>query len=333
MFNPFKKEKSTDQWIYGVASTKGGLNKALHESLKTGSVASAPTTHEELEEMVEKIAGIKFLSPVTGALLGAGYGALMGGTPPRTKREIEQDPNAVRRNRISSIVAGAIGGSLGGALAEKGLIQSGFLLAAPAPLVGTSVAGLLAPPSKVPQSAVDVIGKGKLEYSDRKVFEKYWETFGSELESKGPSATLDPEKERKFIDALKDIYTEASAKNTDPTMTTGKKPSKAGYLVGAGLSTLGPAAWFGALAAQDARARGFSPSAAISVAALTALTPALAIGGESLRGYRRMYLDPGVAVKSKADARTRKKFNEDQLRQLLRGVSVDQIKTKRHVIG
>jgi len=56
------------------------------------------------------------------------------------------------------------------------------------------------------------------------------------------------------------------------------------------------------------------------------------MGGALATSYRDRFIDPGVSVSSKAQARTRSKFSDDQLRELLRGKSVDEIKVKSHVI-
>ena len=70
---------------------------------------------------------------------------------------------------------------------------------------------------------------------------------------------------------------------------------------------------------------------------ISGLVAALPIGlGASAnlaKTYKDMYLDPGVeTVTSKADTRKRAKFTEEQLQQLLRGLSVDEVKTKAHFI-
>jgi hypothetical protein len=51
------------------------------------------------------------------------------------------------------------------------------------------------------------------------------------------------------------------------------------------------------------------------------------------KAYRDMYIDPGVeSTASKGDTRKRAKFSDEQLQTLLRGMNVDEIKTKSHFI-
>jgi superfamily II DNA or RNA helicase len=419
-YNPFKKDPSSDEWVYAVASRKGGLNKALHETIKTSSAVALPTTHEQLEEMlIEKTARLtdhlgdaawhtgKFLRkhPAgAGAVLGGAYGALMGGTAPRSKREAEQDPNATVRNRLSSIAGGAAAGALSAYTAKKLLQDNGdpavayntLLNFGIGPFMGRNVADLFAPKRTVPVSVQRILGEDKKTYSDKALFEKYWNTFGKELEDKGiKGAVSDAETEAKFITALRDLYQESAT--VKPTLNEqaarmnasgkmGPKPSKLRFALTTALPqmVLGPAAvgastammadlqndakrWatrravlegiqqmapgideVAARAMADqilsAKDKGNDALKSMGIPVPEKLSPArlgllsavpLFVGSAAnvAKTYRDMYVDPGVeTVTSKADTRKRAKFSDDQIRQLLRGLSVDELKVKSHYI-
>jgi hypothetical protein len=66
---------------------------------------------------------------------------------------------------------------------------------------------------------------------------------------------------------------------------------------------------------------------------LAGLPMAIGSAAHMAKAYRDMYIDPGVETSSsKADTRKRAKFTDEQLQQLLRGMNVDEIKTKSHFI-
>lgn len=354
MFNPFKKERSTDEWVYSIAKGKAGLNNSLHESIKHSSAVPDHSTHEEYEEWMteglEKNAGgvLNFVEryPETiGAVAGGLYGLAMGGTPPRNAQEAKQDPNAPLRNRISSTVGGALGGAIAahtilrplmaGSRVEEAslmpLMQSAGMQVSMGSLAGTQLAGLWAPKTKVPQSAQDLLGK-RLNYSDKALFETYWNRFGGELEEKGVTGKVsDEELEHKFVGALKDMYNSAKSSNRGkPETTVETEASRKKFLRIAGVAT----PLIGALSAIPSAAMQYHAHGKVSpVTTLLAAAPAtMGIGGAFLRAYRNKFIDPGVTVTNKADARKRAKFTDEQLLDLLRGKVVEEVKTKAHVI-
>jgi hypothetical protein len=296
--------------------------------------------------------GRHLTNPLIGAVAGAAAGALLGGTEPRTKREIAQDPGAVKRNRISSMMGGAVGGAGGALLMRQGMFMPAIYGTLNSIDAGRNIGSLRAPVSKVPQSVLDVLGKGHTEYSDVKLFEKYWDTFGKELEHKGINTEVDKETEQKFINALRDTYTEVAAAKAPGTgaFMDGRALNNKGQSVGAPTKkkfylqavtgALLPAVGMGALAAiQDRQvgAMGLGPSFGAkrsAIAAMATAVPSVVSGAAAgLKRYREVFVDPGVTAKSKPDARFRRTFNDDQFRQLLRGQTVDQIKVKKHAIS
>ena len=367
LFNPFTKERTTDQWVYSVAANKGRLNRAVHESIKQGSVEIEPATHEEFEEWLldgfikeagfsDKVVGAanKLLDVAaehpmaTFGLLGAAGGALLGGTPPRSAMEAKQDPNAPLRNRLGATVGGALGGVIAGApvrgvarfLGRKVPLSVGLLNSLSyVPLgasAGLSVAALAAPPTKVPQSAVEILGK-RTDYSDKALFEEYWKRFGKELEEKGVEGKLsDEEAEARFVNALRDIYTAGKNSDKGPLRTEAQKEkSRSRYLLGAALAApiaaIGPAVSPLLIQHEMNKALGL-PGVKPSAVALQSLPGLLGLLGPLAVGYRKNFIDPGVYVSSKTEARKRSKFTDAQLRDLLRGKVVEEIKTKAHVI-
>lgn len=367
--NPFTKKKSTDEWVYGVAKTKGKLNTELYNTVKHGSVEHGPRTHEEFELLLlEKCAeldqedpevlrgvragarvghGLKHLGPyaeLTGALLGGVYGGVMhGGTPPRTKREVQQDPNAARRNRIGALAGGTLGGALSIAMARRnGVIDSSswsnFIASTSmGASAGKSVAGLWAPTSKVPSSVTHLLGSDRQRYADKDVFEKYWSEFGKELEDKGVEHHVaNPEREQKYLDALRDLYGEARLNNAK-----GEAPKKSKFLTGAaiGLAMTPIMGWLqtgisGAVAKINNPAHKFKSIGTGLGGDIALATIPYAVGylGSTAKQYRENYVDPGVTVKNKTEAKARARFDDDQLRKLLRGLGVEEVKTKQHVI-
>lgn len=361
LYNPFKKTPATDQWIYDVANAKGGLNAAVHGVLKTAELYQTPTTHEEFEELLEKRGfnleklqdyAVKGLTvghqavknPAVGAILGAGYGALLGGIAPRTARERDQDPNAERRNRVSSVIGGALGGAAGSKLLASGAPLSALSVAASSSSLGKSIGNIFAPKAGAPTSVTGVLGKSRT-LSDKAIFEKYWERFGPELETKGIHAELPPEEEMKYVSALKDLYTETTAKSNPISVLghiarssgkPGKGPSKAALLSTTAYGMLIPLVYGGMFGA--ARAGGSANRADIKRSALHGMLGAApvsaAVLASGIKGYRELFVDPSVSsTASKSDARFRRDLSPEQIRNLLRGLPVEQIKKKQHNLG
>lgn len=359
-FNPLKREVTTDQWIYNLAKGKAGLNKELQGAIKQSSleVPEFPT-HEAYEEWlldgVEKHAGVadalmwgvehpRLITTPVGALVGAGVGLMSGGTPPRTAQEARQDPNAPLRNRLSATVGGALGGAMQGAI-TAGRPSSVWEIPAQARMgaaAGRAIASLFAPPAAVPASVHELLGK-RQNYSDRALFEAYWSRFGKELEVSGVDAKVsDSELEARFVSALKDLYT--SGKTTGRTNKTmsekGLAKGKRNYILGSLAATpfamaagAGPNLTGQAVNAVVQGARGKPvPSTNWGEAAISAIPTTTAMLGALAGGYREHFIDPGVSVESKQIARTRSRFSEEQLKDLLRGKAVEEIKTKQHVI-
>lgn len=340
--NPFAKEKSTDQWIYGVAKAKAGLNKDLRESLKQSSVElPAFETHEDFEawmlDGLEKAAASPILQALTGPAAGAAVGGLlgaaMGGTPPRSAQETRQDPNASLRNRLSSTLGGIAGGALGGYM--NGVSEGPWMSILPAmtgAATGRAIGDLAAPTRSVPTSVSELLGK-RQNYSDRALFETYWNRFGKELEGGGLETKLtDPQLEARFVGALKDLY--EAGKTTDRTAREmsekGRAQTKLNYIL-TGLLTA-PVVGIGT--AAPSLLKPLRPGENISVPRMAAgaLPGAASVIAPLLVGYRKRYIDPGVSVESKATARARSEFSDEQLRDLLRGKAVEELKMKQHVI-
>ena len=360
-YNPWAKTPSTDEWIYGVAKRKSGLNSSLHETIKTSSAASSCTTHEEFEHIfMEKVAkwtdtvnrGAKFLlnhPNAIGGLAGAGYGFLTGGTGPRTKMEAMQDPNAPLRNRIASTVGGAISGSLVLRPAINAMIRSkNVYTAIPAlsagflgPAAAVSIADLFAPRKATPKSLRDILGENQKSYSDKRLFEKYWEKFGPELERKGLEGPVsDTKTEQQFVRALKDLYVDVGGvrPNLFGPAVTGKHtqdkvPSKTRFALTRILPGVVMTGVTGAGSVVMQLGAGSNVPETIEAALAGALPVGASLAGGIAKSYRENYIDPSTtSVSSRAEVRKRAKFNEEQLLQLLRGKSVDEIKVKSHYI-
>jgi hypothetical protein len=56
LFNPFKREQSPDEWVYGVAERKDKLNAAFRDQLKTSSAEPHFVTTDEVAKDLEKVA-------------------------------------------------------------------------------------------------------------------------------------------------------------------------------------------------------------------------------------------------------------------------------------
>lgn len=344
-YNPFKKEKSTDEWIYGVAKRKAGVNTELHSAIKTARAIVPYRTHEEFEEDLglDKIAiRLDPANAAFGALLGAGAGAFIGNTGgPVSKQEAERDPHRRIRNVLAGAVSGGIGGAATGLLTKQVLQElpasAGGLAVfrslanvAPAAISGISMAdSLLAPATAVPASVKELVGSQHRTYTDRHVFEKYWEHFGDELTQKEDlnAEVKDKALEARFVRALRDLYAEGAAPTSSMQFRhKDDKPveSKLKFLASEAASTVG-AGGMGALSAL-----AFSPTL-MAMSAAPAVVGALS--GAAAR-YRKNYIDPGVAsAASRADVRKRAKFNDEDLQKLLRGRAVDEVKIKSHAIG
>jgi len=363
--NPFARKKGTDELIYDLAKRKGDLNTELYKTVKKGSVEEFVPTYEDFEDsllmkyasgediasQLAQVLGQKsrpfdkakpFLIP-GGAALGGLYGGLMaGGTAPRNKREAQQDPNALKRNRIGALVGGTLGGALGGLLLHRAnvvdpnsvtnLVASSMMGAG----AGRAVANLWAPSSKVPTSVSNVLGGHRSRYADKDIFERYWDEFGKELEHKGVEGTVkDTAREQKFVEALKDLYGEAKLNNSK-----GESPTKKKFLASAAMG-LAAMPFMGAAQMVLPQALGFvnegsfanhTAKSLLGDLSLTTIPFAVAHLAQVAKQYRENYQDPGVTVKNKTEAKTRAKFDDDQLRKLLRGLGVEEVKTKQHVI-
>jgi len=301
-YNPFHKDKSPDQWVYGVAHSKEQLNKALHSTVKTGSVQRA----------------------MGGAAIGALYGALLPIEQPKSKRQREEDPGYGIRRRIGSILGGAAGGAGLGAVTSGithgipniGALYTPVLGAVFGPHAGQGLMDVaFAPVSKVPDELRSIVGDQQ-NIREKDLFNKYWERFGGELERDGTDAALDPVDEKKFVDGLRAFYERAKRPeaNTDGAKRFSKARIAMSGLIGGGLMTALPA-----IATR-------SPAAALSGLPAAAL---VAVGSGKL--YRAHHVDPRYEVQ-RSGARTRSNFTDEQLRDLLRGKTVEEVKTKQHVI-
>jgi superfamily II DNA or RNA helicase len=310
LFNPFTKAETADQWVYRVATGKHGLNTAVRGSLKTAAISVNPT--------------------VAGALLGGGYGALLGAAGKPTKADLEQDPNVRTRNIITGGLAGAAGGAmLGKNLKDafddpfsQGLSVGAIYSSALAPLAGIGLGSIMLKPKReMPKKLTDVMGKQQ-EYSDKALFQKYWDEFGHTLEKEGPDAPLPTAREGQYIDALRELYT--VGKKSPSVLLPGEKekPSKgrllATGLIGAGISALPMA--------PDIQRGSTVGKAALNILPFASLIP-IAIA----QRYRDLYVDPYTKV-VKQQARVRSGFTDEQLQKLLRGGAVDEVKVKKHAI-
>jgi len=334
-YNPFEHKKTTDEWVYDVANRKAELNKSLYENIKKGEAALPEFgTHEELEEWLgfDKVAG-PGLAALGGALLGAAYGGYTAPKGELNQDEKEHDPNKRFRGAAGHVLGGALGGAMTGYAIAKSptLGLMGGLSAAFAPFAGHGIADLLAKPKRhIPDSIREVLGPDKVQYTDRELFKKYWDTFGHDLENKGLEADVDNKHEAKFVRALHDIYQEGKkddSKWREYEKSRGQvvEPSKAKFLKGHGV---GLATAAGAVPLLSLLA----PPELRGAAALSAVPTSVLLGTSVARGYRDLFVDPHVAVASRAEARRRSQFDDEQLRKLLRGLPVEEVKIKQHVI-
>lgn len=277
---------------------------------------------------------------IIGATVGALFGGVLGSTSARSAKEVAQDPKAPLRNRLSAVVGGAMGGAAVGGLL-RGSVTNPLGLAnftqqlssmgISSASAGKDIGNLFAPQTVVPRTVSEILGK-KQQYSDKALFEKYWNEFGAELEEKGPKTKLtDKHREEKFLTALRDLYATASEQQKAPP-----QKSKANYLLGqAASAVMAPAG----VVAQDLISRRLHelsdltppPITAKSVS-LRSLPSLVGTAARTAKGYRERYIDPGVTVENKADAEARSKFDDGQLRRLLRGLKVEEVKVKQHVI-
>jgi hypothetical protein len=298
------------------------------------SWAKDPKNHKLVADFVNKNA------PLIGAVVGATFGAVLGGTDARTDKEVAQDPKASLRNRLSAMIGGATGGAITGGLMRGSIsnplgtanfAQTLSSVSASSANAGRAIGDLLAPQTAVPRTVSEILGK-KQQYSDKALFQKYWDEFGSELETKGPKAKLtDKSREEKFVTALRDLYTTAA---TQPDAPAPK--SKGNYLLsqaaGAAMAPVG-------IVAQDmvmGRLHELSdlppPKTTAKNVSLRALPSLIGTAARTAKGYKQRFMDPRVAVENKSDAVDRSKFDDEKLRRLLRGLKVEEVKVKQHVI-
>lgn len=331
-----------------------GFNPAeIERRLSSGTAGVPPLektavrferTPEEMVHIGQQIQTVtRFMGEhpeLLGGVMGGIYGAVMGGTGTRSAQEVAQDPHASLRTRLGSMVGGMAGGAtmgrllkgtmgspLGAATGSEAMISAG----ASGSESGRQIASLFAPQTAVPKSVSDVLGK-KQTYSDKAIFEKYWDEFGPELEEKGKKTELsDKPREEKYVSALRDLYAAASTHTSAPV-----PQSKKSFLLGAAAGMLMAPATTAARMTFVGKLHQLSklPSREITaksvmLRALPAMTSSLA---STAKGYRDRYIDPGVTVENKEDAQARSKFDDEQLKKLLRGLGVKETTVKQHVI-
>jgi len=316
MYNPFKKDPSTDEWIYNVANRKGELNKALHETMKSAST---------------RVVGMAFprfsKAQLTAAAMAAGglYGAATSGTGDvKRKDEMERDPNGPLRRRLS----GAVGGTLGVLAAAKmaphtwaGAASTAYF----APRIANNLAELYAPPTKAPQAVEDVLSH-RQDKTDKAIFEEYWKKFGPTLENEGINAQVDPEEEAKYVGALKELYKYVGSNKPTGDIFKDNIP-KSSFIKAnlAGAATAGLITAGTALTAQ--------PDMSTKGMALSGLPATLNVAASAAKNYKDRYLDPKpYSTSSKKDVTYRKKLDDEQLRNLLRGLEVAQVTKKQHFV-
>jgi hypothetical protein len=298
------------------------------------SWAKDPKNHRAVSDFVNQNA------PLIGAVVGATFGAVLGGTGARTDKEVAQDPKAPLRSRLSAMIGGAAGGAITGGLL-RGSITNPLTLSNFAQTLssvssssadaGRSIGELFAPQTSVPRTVSEILGK-KQQYSDKAIFQKYWDEFGPELEAKGKSTKLtDKPREEKFVAALRDLYTAAAAQPDPPA-----PKSKSNYLLsqaaGAAMAPVGVVAQDMVMARLHELSNLPPPKTTAKNVALRSLPSLVGTAARTAKGYKERFMNPRVAIENKSEAADRSKFDDEQLRKLLRGLKVEEVKVKQHVI-
>lgn len=293
------------------------------------------TNHRAVASFVDKNA------PLIGAIVGATFGAVLGGTGVRTDKEVAQDPKAALRNRFSAMLGGALGGAVTGGLLQGstknalGLASFGQTVSAMSSSsanAGRAIGDLFAPQTVVPRTVSEILGK-KQQYTDKAIFQKYWDEFGPELDAKGKKTKLtDKPREEKFVAALRDLYSTAAEQPDNHA----PKKSKGNYLLsqaaGAAMAPIGVVAQDMIMGRLHEMSDLPAPKSTVKSVSLRSLPSLIGTAARTAKGYRERFIDPGVRVENKADAAERSKFDDEKLRRLLRGLKVEEVKVKQHVI-
>lgn len=263
----------------------------------------------------------------SGAVIGAAIGAAMS---PKG-----EDGRETARNTIGSLVGGAMGGAIvGDAVARvanpndslvhtifdqnalstgrlrpaaplRALISTTVSVGQASPSAARAVISAFAPSPAPPESLVGLLGD-KHRYSDKDLFKKYKET--------SDRGELSSELDKKFVGALRDLYRHGDKAKGAPMgareFLKNNTPLATNLASNFVLSTF---------LGQSGRE-----------AAIRALPAALHAGAAIGKNLRHHILDKGVVVSNREDAKTRASFSDDQLRRLLQGLGVEQV--REHVI-
>lgn len=259
-----------------------------------------------------------------GALIGAGIGAA---TSPKG-----EDRKDTIRNTIGSLLGGAMSGAIVGdavnsvknpneslfhtvfdrrsfeemkklrpAAPFKEFITSMLTAGKTGPRAGRELLRTFAPTPAPPESLVGLLGNKK-RYSDSDLVRKYNE--------EKPTG----EREQKFVTALRDLYSHADHAKGDPLSTKDFLKKNLHPVQG-----LASSVFLSAFLGQKPRD-----------AALRSLPAAVLTASQIGKNIRENYIDSGVVVKNRDEAKTRASFNDTQLRRLLKGLRVEQV--QEHVI-
>jgi hypothetical protein len=236
----------------------------------------------------------------SGAIVGAAVGAALA---PKG-----EDKKETARNTVGSLLGGALGGVMVGDVMEKTkgdprhlkfTVRTLAFGARNAPAAGRALINAFTPEPAPPEALVDILGK-KNRYSDVDLVKKY--------NDEKPTG----DREKKFVGALRSLYTEADhAKSPPNTKAILKQQARN---IAETVAPIGMSMFMGESL----------PNALIQAA--PAIVRAVAGTAKTVKET----LSPAVTVSDKRDAKTRASFNDAQLRRLLRGLRVEQV--QEHVI-
>lgn len=287
-----------------------------------------PLSLEKRADAVDSLLGAlqtAYRNPRTsGAVIGAALGAF---NSPKGENKKE-----TARNTIGSLLGGAMSGAIVGSqvarvsnpdghpfseLFDSKLLEKKLLRPAPplkelitgmvttgyhGPAAGRALMKSFAPAPAPPSSLVSILGDKK-KYSDQDLVNKY----NQEMRER----KLTPDREEQFVGALRDLYKTVDSSKGDPI-------SKKEFA-----KKLMPAAWgIAAPIISQTMITGDKPRDAVLRSA-----PSLVMAGAGLvQSFRSNFLDKKIETSNKEEAKTRASFNDDQLRRLLKGLQVKQVR-------
>ena len=301
-YNPLKRERSTDEWIYEVARNKNSVNKELRQQLKTGG---APE-NDELDETVA---------------------------------DTMEDAHDVLEDLLRDIDAGSEYPILdqykeASVPNWKGLFSKGLLRKVARLPKSPSSVKIAAKPSPVKaddastKSAIDRIDYQPFRYekSDRYIRDAYLARYGNEV-----AMMMDPEKEElaemadrieeaRFVDSLRRYYRETAKATSGIDGETRAKLFRKAFTVPTVIGA-------GSLALLAAAKPGVAFGRTLTDAALGS-----SIGAAPqllLAGLAHRYAGPKFST-PKTVAKKSTRMTDEQLRSLLRGQVVRQEVVKKN---